>query len=127
LQTAISPNCAFTAAVTAVIRWSVLSPLFGQGSPLLVLGTSSLRHWAQTTIASKNLAPRCRIVGNLISNTLICIVGLSISIYVAIAALIFLVVIHKLEYFLNAEIIGARIRSRAWELLLAMILLPYWA
>ena len=49
--------------------------------------------------------------------------GLSISIYVAIAALIFLVVIHKLEYFLNAKIVGAQIRSRAWELLLAMILL----
>jgi predicted PurR-regulated permease PerM len=50
-------------------------------------------------------------------------VALSISIYVGIAALIFLVVIHKLEYFLNAKIVGAETRSRAWELLLAMIFL----
>jgi predicted PurR-regulated permease PerM len=30
-------------------------------------------------------------------------------------------VIHKLEYFLNARIIGSRIGSRAWELLAAML------
>ena len=49
--------------------------------------------------------------------------ALSISIYVAIGALVFSVVIHKLEYFLNAKIVGAEIRSRAWELLAAMIFL----
>jgi predicted PurR-regulated permease PerM len=33
------------------------------------------------------------------------------------------VVIHKLEYFLNARIVGTRIQARAWELLLAMLVL----
>jgi predicted PurR-regulated permease PerM len=33
------------------------------------------------------------------------------------------VVIHKLEYFVDARIIGARIRARAWELLLAMLVM----
>jgi predicted PurR-regulated permease PerM len=33
------------------------------------------------------------------------------------------VVIHKLEYFLNARIIGSQIRAKAWELLLAMLFL----
>jgi predicted PurR-regulated permease PerM len=42
---------------------------------------------------------------------------------VAIASLAFLVVIHKLEYFLNAKIVGARIRARAWELLVAMLVM----
>jgi predicted PurR-regulated permease PerM len=32
-------------------------------------------------------------------------------------------VIHKLEYFLNARIIGSRIRARAWELLMAMLVM----
>jgi predicted PurR-regulated permease PerM len=32
-------------------------------------------------------------------------------------------VIHKLEYFLNARIVGAHIRASAWELLLAMLLM----
>ena len=29
--------------------------------------------------------------------------------------------IHKLEYFLNARIVGTQIRARAWELLIAML------
>ena len=61
------------------------------------------------------------VVGNLISNTIIVLMSLSISIKVAMSSLIFLVVIHKLEYFLNAKIIGSQINSTAWELLLIMI------
>ena len=41
----------------------------------------------------------------------------------AIASLVFLVIIHKLEYFLNARIVGAQIHARAWELLLAMLVM----
>jgi predicted PurR-regulated permease PerM len=61
------------------------------------------------------------VIGNLISNTVIVIVSLAYSIHVAMASLVFLIVIHKLEYFLNARIIGSRIQSRAWELLIAML------
>ena len=39
------------------------------------------------------------------------------------ASLAFLIVIHKLEYFLNARFVGTRIEARAWELLLAMLLM----
>jgi predicted PurR-regulated permease PerM len=77
----------------------------------------------KTLIAITFFAGLLPVIGNLISNTLIFIVGLSISVYVGIAALVFLVVIHKLEYFLNARIVGTRIRARAWELLLAMLVL----
>jgi predicted PurR-regulated permease PerM len=38
-------------------------------------------------------------------------------------SLLFLVTIHKLEYFLNAKIIGMQINARAWELLGAMLLM----
>jgi predicted PurR-regulated permease PerM len=61
------------------------------------------------------------VIGNLISNTVIVMVSLSHSLYVAVGSLIFLVLIHKTEYFLNAHIIGNRIHASAWELLLAMI------
>ena len=60
-------------------------------------------------------------VGNIISNTIIAIVALSVSFYVA--ALLYLIVIHKLEYFLNARIVGGEIQARAWELLLAMLVM----
>jgi predicted PurR-regulated permease PerM len=63
------------------------------------------------------------IIGNLISNTAIVVVCLSQGVPVAVASLIFLVVIHKLEYFLNARIIGSHINARAWELLIAMLVM----
>lgn len=63
------------------------------------------------------------VIGNLISNTVIVIVSLSVSLPVAISSLIFLVVIHKLEYFLNAQIIGHQVRAHAWELLVAMVVM----
>lgn len=62
------------------------------------------------------------IIGNLLSNALIVGVGLSISPYTAVASLVFLVVLHKGEYFLNSKIIGNRIRNPMWMTLLALIL-----
>jgi len=61
------------------------------------------------------------IVGNLISNTLIIGVGFTISPQVALSALIFLVTIHKFEYFLNSKIIGDRIKNPMWLTLIGLI------
>ncbi len=61
------------------------------------------------------------IVGNVISNTVIVFIGFTVSPRVAIGALIFLVVVHKLEYFLNSKIIGDRIRNPIWLTLLGLI------
>ncbi len=63
------------------------------------------------------------ILGNLISNTVICVVSLNQSLFVALGALLYLMAIHKLEYFLNARIVGGQIKARAWELLLAMLVM----
>jgi predicted PurR-regulated permease PerM len=41
----------------------------------------------------------------------------------AVGSLAFLVVIHKLEYFVNARVMGGQIHARAWELLLAMLVM----
>ncbi len=100
-------NTLFTAIFILVIL-----PLFGVHLPL-----------AKTLVAVTFVAGLLPVLGNLASNTLIFIAGLSISAYVAIAALIFLIVIHKLEYFLNARIVGTRIRAEAWELLIAMLVM----
>src|SRR5947209_11894198 len=62
------------------------------------------------------------IVGNLVSNTVIVFVALSLSLKLAISALVFLVLIHKLEYFLNSKIIGDRIRNPVWLTLIALII-----
>jgi predicted PurR-regulated permease PerM len=62
------------------------------------------------------------IVGNLISNTIIVALSFRISPQLAIASLVFLIVLHKLEYFLNSKIIGDRIKNPVWLTLLGLIL-----
>jgi predicted PurR-regulated permease PerM len=102
---------ALNTVFTGIFLFAIF-PAFGVHLPL-----------TKTLIVITFLTGLLPVIGNLISNTLIFVVGLSISFYVAIAALVFLVVIHKLEYFLNARIVGTRIHAHAWELLVAMIIL----
>ncbi len=61
------------------------------------------------------------VIGNLVSNTIIVGIGFTISPKMALAALVFLIVIHKLEYFLNSKIIGWRIHNPLWLTLLGLI------
>jgi predicted PurR-regulated permease PerM len=63
------------------------------------------------------------IVGNLISNSAITVISLSHSFGSAVISLSFLVVMHKTEYFLNARIVGGQIRAKAWEILIAMLVM----
>ncbi len=99
------------ATLTAVYLMLVL-PLLGINLP-----------FAKTMVALTFVVGLLPILGNLISNTVIFVVSLSHSLAVAIGALTYLIVIHKLEYFLNARIIGSQIRATAWEMLIAMLLL----
>lgn len=62
------------------------------------------------------------VIGNLISNTVIVGIGLTVSLKMALVALGYLVVIHKLEYFLNSKIVGDRIRNPLWLTLLGLVL-----
>lgn len=39
----------------------------------------------------------------------------------AIASPVFLVAVHKLEYFANVRFVGQRIEARAWELVIVMV------
>jgi len=77
---------------------------------------------APLLVAATFLCGLVPIVGNLVSNTIIVFVALTVSLKVAISALVFLVVIHKLEYLLNSKIIGDRIRNPVWLTLIALIL-----
>ena len=71
-------------------------------------------HYVMVIIVLTFLCGLLPIIGNIISNTLIVGVGFTVSPKVALFALIFLVVIHKLEYFLNSKIIGDRIKNPMW-------------
>ncbi len=102
---------AINAALTAIYLMVVL-PLAGVHLPL-----------SKSMVAFTFFAGLLPVIGNLISNSVVVIVGLSHSLAIALASLLYLVVIHKLEYFLNANIIGSHINARAWELLTAMLVL----
>lgn len=60
------------------------------------------------------------IVGNLLCNVVLTLVGLSVSPIAAAACLAFLILIHKAEYVINAKVIGQRTHMGVWELLSVM-------
>ena len=62
------------------------------------------------------------VIGNLVSNTLVVALGFTVSPAKGLWALAFLVVVHKLEYFLNSRIIGAKIHTAIWLTLLALMI-----
>lgn len=90
----------------------IFFPLFEQSLPL-----------KKTLIIITFILGLLPIIGNIVSNILITIAALSISFSMGTIMFIYLILIHKLEYFLNAEIIGNRINANPWELILSMLLL----
>jgi len=61
------------------------------------------------------------IAGNIISNTVIIAAALTRSNHLAVAALVFLIAIHKAEYFLNSRVMGVSIQLPMWATLLALL------
>lgn len=105
----------YISAINTLLTWAYLS---------LILPAFGIHlSFTKTLVAITFVAGLMPILGNLISNTAIFIVSMSQSLTLAIISLVYLFVIHKLEYFLNAKIIGSHIRARAWELLLVMLLM----
>ncbi|HEX5633852.1 MAG TPA: hypothetical protein VFX50_11525 [Gemmatimonadales bacterium] len=94
------------------IYLGVLLPLAGIHLPLV-----------KTMIAVTFIAGLLPVIGNLISNTIIVTISLSNSFGAAVGSLAYLVIIHKLEYFVNARIVGGEIRAGAWEILVAMLVM----
>ena len=62
------------------------------------------------------------IIGNIISNGIIFCVASTISSTLAIHSLIFLILLHKGEYFLNSKIIGQAIKNPMWLTLLSLVI-----
>ncbi len=88
----------------------VALPLFGIHIP-----------FATTLVLVTFICGLIPVLGNLISNTVITILSMGVSIGTAVASLTFLIVIHKLEYFINSRIVGGETDSQAWEILAAII------
>ncbi len=129
LAAALSRRCqllatAFHNIVFAQIKISLINTVL---TAILLLGALPLAGihvpLAKTLVVITFVVGLLPVIGNLLSNTAVTIAGLSVSLWVGVSALGFLILIHKLEYFLNARIVGTQIRARAWELLVAMLLM----
>ena len=102
---------AVNAALTAVYLLAVL-PAFDAHVPLAV-----------TLVVFTFFASLLPIIGNLISNSAIVIAALTVSPVIGVASLLFLIAVHKLEYFLNAHFVGSRVDMPVYALLASMLVL----
>lgn len=114
----------FQKIVFAQVQISLINTVFTAIYLLAILPLAGVHlPLTKSMIAITFLAGLIPVAGNIISNAVIVTVGLSHSLNIALASLVFMILIHKLEYFLNAKIIGARINARAWELLTAIVVM----
>ena len=99
---------AFNTLLTAIFLLFIM-PMWGAHLP-----------YTPALITLTFLAGLVPIVGNLVCNSVITLGGLSVAPVTALACLIFLIVIHKAEYVINAKVVGARTQMSVWELLAVM-------
>jgi len=123
-QRALALSVSFQQIVFAQVRIAGINALLTAAYIFIVLPLAGVHlPLAKSIVAITFFAGLLPVVGNLLSNTILVISGLSHSLEVAVGSLLFMVVIHKLEYFLNAKIIGQQIKARPWELLIAMLVM----
>jgi predicted PurR-regulated permease PerM len=115
-------SLAFTEFASAQLRIAAANTLFTAAFLLVALPLAGVKlpvSWSLVILTFvTGLVP---IVGNLVSNGAILLVAVTVSPAVALAALVFLLAVHKLEYFLNAHFVGARTSVPAPVLLAAML------
>jgi predicted PurR-regulated permease PerM len=117
-------SAAFRKVVFAQARISLVNTVLTASYLLLILPLAGIHlPLAKTLVALTFITGLLPVLGNLLSNTVIVVISLGVSLEVATASLVFLVLIHKLEYFLNARIIGHSVSASTWEMLLAMFTL----
>lgn len=100
---------AVNTVLTAAYLFAVV-PLLAERLPL-----------SETLVLVTFLAGLLPVVGNLISNTAIVVLSFGVAPWLALVSLGFLVGVHKLEYLVNAKIVGNRIGAEAWEIFLSIV------
>jgi predicted PurR-regulated permease PerM len=102
---------AVNTTLTAVYLFAVV-PLLAERLP-----------FSGTLILVTFVAGLLPVVGNLVSNTAIVVLSFGTAPWLALVSLGFLVGVHKLEYLVNARIVGNRIGAEAWEIFLSIVVL----
>jgi predicted PurR-regulated permease PerM len=114
-------SAAFEAVVFAQIKISALNTGLTAAYLFVVLPACGVHlGLRKTLVAATFICGLMPVVGNLVSNSVIVILSMGIRPEVALGSLLFLVLIHKLEYFVNAKIMGTQIHAAAWEMLVVI-------
>ncbi|MDQ2919324.1 MAG: AI-2E family transporter [Verrucomicrobiota bacterium] len=111
----------FFASFETVIGAQIIISAINTALTSIFLLISGLRY-ATLVIILTFVCGLLPIIGNVISNTIIVCIAFIASPKLAGFALIFLVLVHKFEYFLNSKIIGGRIQNPMWLTLLALLI-----
>lgn len=113
--------CSLYQAFKVVMKAQLIIATINTGMTAIFVTVISMPY-AAMLVAITFLCGLLPIVGNLISNSVIVCIGFTISPQLGIGALVFLVVLHKLEYFLNSKVIGSMIKNPMWLTLIALII-----
>jgi predicted PurR-regulated permease PerM len=115
---------AFADVFSAQLRISLINALLTGIYLLVILPALGYRvPLAPTLVGFTFFASLIPIIGNLLSNAAITVAALTVSVWLGVASLGFLVVVHKLEYFLNARIVGGRTNVPTYAMLASMLVL----
>jgi predicted PurR-regulated permease PerM len=114
---------AFSSIAVAQLKISAVNTTLTAIYLLVVLPLFGIRiPFGTTLVVVTFLCGLIPVLGNLISNVVITILSMGVSVGTAVASLTFLVLIHKLEYLINSRIVGGETDSQAWEILLAIVI-----
>lgn len=124
LQRIVNLRTAFQRIVFAQVRISAINAVLSAIYLLVILPASGVHlPFSKTMVLITFITGLLPVVGNVISNTVVVTVSLSHSLSIALFSLLYMMIIHKLEYFLNAKIIGIEINAKAWEILISMLIM----
>ncbi|NCQ52244.1 AI-2E family transporter [archaeon] len=114
----------FQKVIFAQVKISAINTILTAIYLLIILPIQGINMpYAKTLVILTFLFGLLPVIGNLVTNALIVLLSLMVSFGVAIGSLIFLIVIHKLEYYINAKIIGEQIKTSIWEMLIVIIVM----
>lgn len=116
---------AFEHVLFAQVKISLLNATLSALYLLVCLPVAGVHvPFAKTLVLFTFIAGLVPVVGNLVSNTMIVIASLGAGSFdAAVASLVFLVLVHKIEYLTNARFVGSEIQAHAWEIILGMVLM----
>ena len=112
----------FSRIATAQIKVSAINTLIVAVYLAVLLSIGKAIPFMTTVIAITFICGLVPIFGNIVSNAVLVILSLGVSEGTAIASLIFVLALSKLQYVLTSRMVGGNTNSQAWEILFSIII-----